>query len=40
MLDRVNELKKLLNDYSYKYYVLDRPEISDFEYDSPSVSLS
>ena len=34
MLDRVNELKKLLNDYSYKYYVLDRPEISDFEYDS------
>ncbi|MBR3920215.1 MAG: NAD-dependent DNA ligase LigA [Clostridia bacterium] len=34
MLDRVNELKKLLNDYSYKYYVLDRPEISDYEYDS------
>ncbi|MBR5785929.1 MAG: NAD-dependent DNA ligase LigA [Clostridia bacterium] len=34
MLERVAELRKLLNDYSYKYYVLDRPEISDFEYDS------
>ena len=30
MLERVAELRKLLNDYSYKYYVLDRPEISDF----------
>lgn len=33
MHERLNELKKLLNDYSYKYYVLDKPEISDFEYD-------
>ena len=34
MNERILELKKLLNDYSYKYYVLDKPEISDFEYDS------
>ena len=34
MHERLNELKKLLNDYSYKYYVLDKPEISDFEYDA------
>ena len=34
MKNRLDELKKLINDYSYKYYVLDKPEISDFEYDA------
>ena len=30
---RVEELTKLLNYHSHKYYVEDNPEISDFEYD-------
>ena len=30
---RVEELRKLLNHHSYRYYVLDSPEISDTEYD-------
>lgn len=34
MQERITELKELLNGYSYKYYVLDKPEISDFEYDT------
>jgi len=34
MKERIAKLKELLNDYSYKYYVLDKPAISDFEYDA------
>ncbi|MBN2215495.1 MAG: NAD-dependent DNA ligase LigA [Bacteroidales bacterium] len=30
---RINELRKLLNEHNYKYYVLSQPSISDFEYD-------
>ena len=30
---RLEELKSLIHDHDYKYYVLDRPTISDFEYD-------
>lgn len=30
---RIEELVELLNQYSYEYYVLDKPSISDFEYD-------
>ena len=30
---RLEELKQYLNEQAYKYYVLDKPEISDFEYD-------
>jgi DNA ligase (NAD+) len=30
---RVAELRKLLNEYSYHYYVLDAPLVSDAEYD-------
>ena len=33
-LERLNELKKLLNEYNYQYYVLDNPTVSDYEYDS------
>ncbi len=31
--ERINFLKNALNKYSYNYYVLDNPLISDFEYD-------
>ena len=30
---RAEKLRALLHDHSYRYYVLDRPEISDTEYD-------
>jgi len=33
IIRQVNELKNYLNEQAYKYYVLDKPEISDFEYD-------
>ncbi|SNX53011.1 NAD-dependent DNA ligase LigA [Thermoanaerobacterium sp. RBIITD] len=31
--ERVKELKEKINYHSYRYYVLDNPEISDYEYD-------
>ncbi|MDP3652755.1 MAG: NAD-dependent DNA ligase LigA [Rhodoferax sp.] len=31
---RLEELRRLLRDHSYAYYVLDKPQISDAEYDS------
>ena len=31
--ERISELTKLLNDANYRYYVLDDPEMPDFEYD-------
>jgi len=31
--ERILELRQLLDDHNYKYYVLSEPEISDFEYD-------
>ncbi|MEA4845711.1 MAG: NAD-dependent DNA ligase LigA [Clostridiaceae bacterium] len=30
---RVEELTKLINKHNYNYYVLDNPEINDYEYD-------
>ena len=30
---RIAELRKLLDEHNYKYYVISRPSISDFEYD-------
>ena len=30
---RVSELHDLLNQYNYEYHVLDKPSISDAEYD-------
>ncbi|NSL53024.1 NAD-dependent DNA ligase LigA [Calidifontibacillus erzurumensis] len=30
---RMEELRKLLNQYNYEYYVLDRPTVPDSEYD-------
>lgn len=32
-IDRMKELVKQLNEYSYHYYVLDNPVVSDKEYD-------
>ena len=31
--NRINELKEILNKASYEYYTLDKPTISDYEYD-------
>ncbi len=31
--DRINELTELLKDANYRYYVLDDPNMQDFEYD-------
>ncbi len=33
MKDRIIELNRLLNQANYKYYVLDNPDMPDFEYD-------
>ncbi len=33
MEDRIDELVKILNDANYNYYVLDKPTITDQEYD-------
>ncbi|HEV3407313.1 MAG TPA: hypothetical protein VG079_01385, partial [Gaiellaceae bacterium] len=31
--DRVEELRRALENHNYRYYVLDDPEVSDAEYD-------
>ena len=31
--ERMEELTRILNDANYRYYVLDRPEMEDYEYD-------
>ena len=28
---RIKELRKLLNEYNYNYYVLDAPTVTDYE---------
>lgn len=33
MAERVEELRQMLNQYGYEYYVLDRPSVPDSEYD-------
>lgn len=33
ILERINELRKLIKYHDYRYYVLNQPEISDYEYD-------
>ena len=33
-IERLNELKELLNKYNYEYYVQDQPTVSDQEYDT------
>lgn len=34
MKDRIEELRKLLKQYNYEYYVLSKPTVSDQEYDT------
>ena len=36
---RLEEIKKLLNQYSYEYYALDQPSVSDAVYDSLMAEL-
>ena len=36
---RIDEIKKLLNQYSYEYYALDQPSVSDAVYDSLMIEL-
>ncbi|MCR4435843.1 MAG: NAD-dependent DNA ligase LigA [Clostridiales bacterium] len=31
---RIKELREIINHHNYKYYVEDKPDISDFEYDA------
>ena len=31
--DKINSLRKELHEYNYQYYVLDNPDISDYEFD-------
>jgi DNA ligase (NAD+) len=31
--DRIDQLRALLNEQNYRYYVLNDPLMSDFEYD-------
>ncbi len=33
MLDRIKELRRILNKYNHEYHVLDKPTIADSEYD-------
>ena len=32
-IDRIKELTEVLKDANYRYYVLDDPQMQDFEYD-------
>lgn len=32
-LERMRDLVKILNDYAYHYYVLEKPVVSDYDYD-------
>ncbi len=34
IMNRINELRELLNKYNYQYYVLDNPTVSDQEFDA------
>ena len=31
--ERIDEIRKLLEQYNYEYYVLDNPSVNDAEYD-------
>jgi len=38
-LERINELKEILNKANYEYYTLDNPTLSDYEYDMMMAEL-
>jgi DNA ligase (NAD+) len=33
-IEKINELREIINQHNYNYYVLDNPTISDFEFDA------
>ena len=39
IIKKAEELRKELRHHSYLYYVLDKPEITDFEFDRLYLSL-
>lgn len=39
VLNRINELKEILNQAAYEYYVLDQPNMEDYEYDQIMAEL-
>lgn len=39
LLNRLNELKNILNRASYEYYVMDNPTLEDYEYDQYMAEL-
>ena len=38
--EQIEDLRNKLNHYNYLYYVLDKPEVSDFEFDDLMLQLS
>ena len=32
-IERIEYLRKVLKQYAYEYYTLDKPTVSDYEYD-------
>jgi DNA ligase (NAD+) len=40
IINRIKELRRIIEHHNYRYYVLDSPEISDFDYDSLLRELS
>ena len=38
--EQIEDLRNKLNHYNYLYYVLDKPEVSDFEFDDLMIKLS
>src|ERR1051325_8196220 len=32
-IDRIDELRKQIREHEYRYYVLDQPVVSDYEFD-------
>ena len=39
VLDTIKSLREELNQHNYNYYVLDKPTISDFEFDQNNYKI-
>jgi len=37
--DKIEQLRSVLHEHNYNYYILDAPTISDFEFDKMLKSL-
>ena len=33
VVEKIESLRKVLHEHNYRYYILDQPTISDFEFD-------